>query len=121
MLISDLSGVQAVHLLFAGATEDTHTIISDLSGVEARRHTLFQVAQWTPRRINRDDRIQRGAWRSDFVWRRGTAAYSISGGAVDTETHGLEGRGGQLEAGNINLTMEQEATETDRGKDVDAF
>ena len=52
ILISDLSGVEAVRILFAGAAEDTQTIISDLSGVEARRHTLFQVAQWTPRPMN---------------------------------------------------------------------
>src|SRR5437762_4961280 len=92
-----------------------------LSGVEAQRHTLFQVAQWTPRPINRDDRIRRGAWRSDFVWSRGTAAYSISGGAVDTQTHELEARGGQVEAGYINSTTEQKATMNDRGKNVDEF
>src|SRR5271168_1799838 len=39
-MISDLSGVEAVRILFAGAAEDTQTMISDLSGVEAQRHTL---------------------------------------------------------------------------------
>ncbi len=49
------------------------------------------------------------------------AAYSISGGAVDTRPMNLRLEEGRFEAGYINSTMEQEVTINDRGKDVDEF
>ena len=115
ILISDLSGVEAVRILFAGAAEDTQTIISDLKvwsrGTAAC--SISSAAVDTQTREHIDDQIRWDDWRSDFVWSRGTAAYSISGGAVDTQTHELEVRGGQVEAGYINSTTEQKATMND--------
>ena len=99
ILISDLSGVEAVHILFAGAAEDTQTVISDLK-VWSRGTAACSISSATvdtQTREHIDDQIRWDDWRSDFVWSRGTAAYSISGGAVDTQTHELEARGGQVE------------------------
>ena len=41
ILISDLSGVEAVRILFAGAAEDTQTMISDLKDLEQRHSGML--------------------------------------------------------------------------------